>query len=302
MKNNKLARQLALLSASALFATAQGVSAHTGIRDVVTEGVVSWNAVKITHGCNSNENETAPRLDVIAASVLFPNAADPTMAVITQLDPTTGAVMGTVADLSNDIVGQLPGKGFITLGAGLVQPNLFPNFIPVIDAKTLIGAHASPLVRGFQTTNGPLPYASAPMWESIVSTNQIEPFVVGPVSFQPTSCALSLKVRVATADWCLSGTANNAKANRMDVWIGHMTPKFNASRVMPYSAAQVAAGSGEYWPTMTIQRNLTTNPLPSSCGAGYNLAIEPADADIDANLPIHQGAAPAKSPQYYWPN
>lgn len=302
MKNNKLAKQLVLLSGAALFAATQGAFAHTGIRDVVTEGTVSWNAVKITHGCNSNENETARRLDVIAASVLFPNAADPTMAVITQLDPSTGAVMGAVADLSNDIVGQLPGKGFITLGAGLVQPNIFPNFIPVIDAKTLVGAYSTPLVRGFQTTNGPLPYASAPMWESIASTNQLEPFVVGPVSFQPTSCALSLKVRLATANWCLKETYNNANPARMDVWIGHMTKLFKDSKVMPYSAAQVASGSGEYWPTMTIQRNLTTNPLPKSCGAGYNLAIEPADADIDANLPIHQGPAPAKSPQYYWPN
>ncbi|MDD5273642.1 MAG: hypothetical protein PHU14_13095 [Methylovulum sp.] len=300
MKNNKLARQLALLSAATLVSVAaQNVSAHTGIRDVVQEGLVSYNAVNITHGCATNAaGETATtRLDVIASSALFPNAADPTKAVVTKLDPVTGASLGTLADLSGDIVGSLPGVGFTNLGLGLVQPGLFPNFIPKVDTL----ASGSLLNRGFAAHNGPKPYDSAPIWQSVASTSSLAPFRVGPVAFKTDSCALNLKVRVAAANWCLKGNVNNTNPARADVWIGHMTAKFNDSFVMPYNQADMDAGKF-YWPTMTITRNLVTNPLPAGCGAGYNLAIEPSDADIDANLPIPHGPAPTGAPQVYWPS
>lgn len=79
-----------------------------------------------------------------------------------------------------------------------------------------------------------------------------------------------------------------------------MTTKFNDPNVMPYNQADMDSGKF-YWPTMTIARNLVTNPLPAGCGAGYNLAIEPADADIDANLPIPHGTAPTGAPTLLWP-
>jgi hypothetical protein len=302
MKNYQLAKKLALYSAVTLVSVAaQNVVAHTGIRNIVDEGVVSYNAANLSHGCAGNEDTSGVRGDLIASSLLFPNAADPAMAVVTKLDPTTGASMGTLPDLSGDIVGQVPGVGFTTLGLGLVQPNLLPNFIPIIDTKTLVGAHSTPLNRGFQSHNGPSPYASAPIWESVTSTAAYAPFNVGPIKFQSTSCAKSLKVRVAAANWCKRGKENNADPARVDIWIGHMTAKFNDPAVMPYSQADMDAGKS-YWPTMTVNRNLTTNPLPADCGAGYNLAIEPADADIDKNLLIKRGKAPAFAPQHYWPS
>jgi hypothetical protein len=304
MKKHDLAKQLALVSATALVAmAAQSVSAHTGIRDVVQEGVVSYNAVNISHGCATNavaEGTPTTRLDIIGASALFPNSPDPTMAVITQLDPTTGAVLATVdpsVGLSNDIVGSVAGVGFTNLGLGLVQPNLFPNFI----AKIGTNAAGTVINRGFASHNGPKPYASAPIYQSVTSSSSLAPFRVGPIAFKPTSCAISLKVRVATANWCLNGKGNNADPARADIWIGHMTTKFNDSFVMPYNQADMTAGKF-YWPTMTIARNLTTNPLPAGCGAGYNLAIEPADADIDANLPIPFGPAPTGAPKVFWPS
>ena len=38
--------------------------------------------------------------------------------------------------------------------------------------------------------------------------------------------------------------------------------------------------------TLTINRNLATNPLPASCGAGIDVTMTPSAADITANLPI----------------
>jgi hypothetical protein len=302
MKKLTLAKKMALVSAATVVSfAAQNVMAHTGIRDVVQEGAVSINALNLSHGCNGNGDSTTEKTEnIVAMSALFPNAADPKMAVVTKLNPTTGASLGTLPDLSDDIVGVVAGVGFTVLGLNTIQPNVFPNFIPNIDKNTLVGAHSTPLKRGFAAHNGPRPYASAPLWMEVTSGSAYAPFNVGPISFKSTSCAKSLRVRVAEVNWCMKGKANDTNPARADVWIGHMTSKFNDAYVMPYSQADMDAGKF-YWPTMTVVRNLTTNPLPAGCGDGYNLAIEPADADIDANLPMPRGLAPTGAPQYYWP-
>ncbi|KJV06337.1 hypothetical protein [Methylocucumis oryzae] len=293
--------KLVLFSAITLASVAaQSAFAHTGIRDVVTEGKVSYNAFNLSHGCNGNgDSASETSKNIIAISALFPNAADPTMAVVTKLNSSTGAVEGTLADLSNDIEGVTSGVGFVNLGLNTVQPNVFPNFVPRIDSKTLVGAHSTPLKRGFFAHNGK-PYESAPIWQEVTSSGAFAPFSVGPISFKATSCATALKVRIAEVNYCNKGIRNYKDPARADVWIGHMTTKFNDSLVMPYSQADLDAGKA-YWPTMTVNRDLTAKPLPESCGTGYTLAIEPADADIDANLPIPVGQMPDALPAYYWP-
>jgi hypothetical protein len=304
MTFTKRANNWALFSATALITVAsQSVMAHTGVRDIVQENTATYNALTVGHGCNGNIS-LGTHQDVIAVSAVFPNAADPTMAVVTKLDPITGASLGTLADLSADITGVTAGVGFTNLGLGFVQPNLFPNFIPTVDATATAGTF---LNRGFATHNGPIPYKSAPLWESIVSSTGLAPFKVGAIKFNPTSCAISLKVRIAIANWCKSGSGTKPLTSegytaddRIDVWMGHLTPKFNDELVMP-NAYTNHVPSGTYWPTMTIARNLTTNPIDASCNGGYNLAIEPADADIDAHLPIPRGVAPKGAWQWYWP-
>jgi len=302
MKKHTLAKKLVMVSAATLVSVAaQNIFAHTGFKDIVQEGVVTYNAVNTTHGCATNEvGETSgARLDIIAASVLFPNDVDPTKAIVTKLDPVTGAILETVDSsigLSNDIEGSTAGVGFTNLGLGLVQPNLFPNFI----AKTGLNATGGIINRGFASHNGPRPFMSAPIYQSVNSSSSLAPFRVGAIKFKTGSCAINLRVRVAAANWCLRSQLNNADPARADIWIGHMTEKFNDPKVMPYNQADMDAGKF-HWPTMTIARNLTTNPLKPECGTGYNLVIEPSDADIDANLPIPRGLAPTASPQYFWP-
>jgi len=299
MKNHNLAKRLVWLSAATVISMAtQSAMAHTGLRDVVQEGVVSQNAVNVTHGCTSGDDSHggAPK-DVIAVSAMFPNAADPKMAIVTKLHPTTGAVMETLPDLSGHIVGVISGVGFTNMGLNTVQPSIFPNFIPYIDNNTLVGAHSTPLKRGFGTHNGN-PYPSAPLWESVTSGQGWAPFTVGPISFEKTSCAKELRIRTATANWCLRGVQNNKDGSKADIWIGHATPKFDDPRTLPYASEE----AGVYWPTMRVVRNMTTNPLPADCGDGYILAIQPTDADIDAWLPIPRGKAPYGAPHYFWPS
>jgi hypothetical protein len=104
-----------------------------------------------------------------------------------------------------------------------------------------------------------------------------------------------VKVRIAVANWCKKGPANADADDRVDVWMGHTTPGFADQRTMPYNQADTDAGKS-YWPTMTVNRDLVKNPLSVSCGEGYDLAIEPSDADIDAYLPIPKAQYPLGAP------
>lgn len=297
MKNFKAVKKMALYSVATIIGIASSSAfAHTGIRDVVKEGVSGYNAFTIGHGCNDNI-DLGPSQDVIAMSAVFPNAADPAMAKIYKL--TAAGLQGeTIPDLSDDIDGILPGVGFTNLGVGLVSGGgtLFANFLPAIDSSTLVGAHATPLVRGYHTWAGPAPYSSAPLAEQVTSATGLSPFKYGAVKFKTTSCAKNLKVRIAVANWCKRGNGTADMGDRVDVWMGHTTPLFNDQRTMPRATPYNPAVESPFWPTMTIARDLVANPLDAACNGGYDLAIEPADADIDAFLPIPRAAYPAGAP------
>ena len=289
MKDFKSVKKLALYSAATVMCVAgQSALAHTGIKDKVTEGVSGYNALAISHGCNSNAKPDAPHKDVIAVSAVFPNSSDIAMSVVRKLD-AKGDSIATQEDLSNDIEGVNPGVGFTNMGLGVVAGGgtLFANIIPTLDGN---GA-----IRGYHTWAGPAPYLSAPLQESVVSTTGLSPFKYGAIKFKSESCAKSLKVRIAVANWCKRGEDSKTHGNRVDVWIGHTTPLFVDPRTMPYNEADTAAGKS-YWPTMTVERNLLTNPLNASCAGGYDLSIEPSDADIDAYLPIPKAAYPLGAP------
>ncbi|MFA6162356.1 MAG: hypothetical protein WC685_02890 [Methylobacter sp.] len=288
MKDFKSVKKLALYSVATVMCVAgQSALAHTGIKHKVTENVAGYNAFTITHGCNGNVS-LGDHQDVIAMSAVFPNSADPLMSVVHKLD-NKGNSIENLPDLSEHIKGVKPGNGFTNLGLGLVAGGgtLFANIIPTLDGS---GA-----IRGYHTWAGPTPYLSAPLQESVVSTTGLSTFKSGAIQFRNKSCAKSLKVRVAVANWCKSGSENKDADDRVDVWIGHTTPGFADPRTMPYNETDAAAGKS-YWPTMTVERNLATNPLPSGCGEGFDLAIEPADADIDAYLPIPKAAYPLGAP------
>ena len=64
--------------------------------------------------------------------------------------------------------------------------------------------------------------------------------------------------------------------------MGQTTPLFNDPAVMPVDT---------YWPTLVVNRNLTANPLAESCGDGFDIAVQPSEADIDRFLPV----------KGYWP-
>lgn len=262
-------KKLAIYSlTAAMFGAGSVAVAHTGFKDKGTEGQSLYTAVTIGHGCGSATNETP--LPVIAQSVLFPNNAD---SVWSKLDANGNRVGALTIDkvVEGTILGIAP---------GLIQDkSVFNKMKELIDPSTLVGAHPAPNVRGFQMWNGNLQ----------TDLTGLIPFKISAPKFLPTSCAKSLKVRVAIANWCKTTAMNSAnladKDRRADFWLGKPTIKFNDPKVVSIANPADTTVTA-YWPTLTINRDLVANPLAAACKGGYDAAVEPSNADINANLPM----------------
>lgn len=254
-------KKLAIYSlTAALFGAGSVAVAHTGVKDKGLEGQGLYTAFTIGHGCESATNTALPILPVIAQSVVFPNGIG---SVAFKIDPATKAE--SRIDLSKFITGAI--GGVVTLGPKAAQDK---SIFQV--AKSVVDAAGN--VRGLKFTNGQLD----PTMVGLV------PFKVSGIKFEPTSCANSLQVRVAIANWC-NTSQDVADDRRVDLWMGHTTTKFNDPNVLGTS------GGNPYWPTLTINRDLVANPLPAACGAGFAVAVQPHDSNIDAQMPI----------KGYWP-
>lgn len=224
-----------------LFGISSLAFAHTVIRDQVEEGQSSYNGFVITHGCGFGDK---PTLGVIAQSVVFPNGS---LAIITRADTEAAIPLGDV------LVGGQHSAGLINPGA--IQSNdVFSSIVELTDETEV--------VRGIH-------YGDGFMDPTLTA---VLPFRLSGVTFVPESCAHTVRVRIAIANWCHHRAGNR----RADVWMGHTTPVFNDADVV----------SIDFWPTMTINRDLAANPLPESCGEGYEVIVEPSDGAIDTYLPI----------------
>ena len=263
----------ALTSIALLASTAQLVHAHAGFKDQITEGSVkTWNAVNIGHGCASNTatDDEATGKDVIAISVLFPNSTLIDDAIY-RASKGTVAASGeetVITNLADHIVGSSATKG---LKAGLnvitAGGTMFANTIPIFDAVN--GADAghgvAPTMRGWQGWQGkPNAGGSAILAsrDTGINTVGLSPFGINGFQFKPTSCAKSLKIRVAVANWCMNGAKNNTNPDRVDLWFGRRTTKFNDLLLMPSKAADNVI----FWSTLTVNRDLALNPLPGTKG------------------------------------
>lgn len=264
MFQQKNIKKLSLCATVALLCgAAQIATAHTGVKDSATEGKTLYTAFTIGHGCAAAEGD--PTIPVVAQSAVFPNGADSVAHQINPADNTDGPVI----DLATVITGAVGGATGLS-PKGIQDKSVFNN------QKVLTDDAGS--VRGFQFTDGNLD----------TTLMGLPPFRVSGLSFVTTSCAKSLKVRIGIANYC-TNSKKTSDDNRADIWIGHLTKKFNDEGVMP-SNFQTAP----YWPTLTVNRDLVKNPLPASCGTGFDVAVEPSDADIDKYLPI-KGFWPDKS-------
>lgn len=275
MSGSTTLKNLAMGAVAATISVAgQSALAHTGIKDQGTEGKGLYTAATITHGCTVTDaapgTPGATPLPVVAQSILFPNAKD-SVAYRIKADGKDGPEI----DLAKIITGA--DGGVLTLSPGGIQDKNVFNSTKEIEVTETDPTTGQPLVRvrGISFTAGKLD----PTLVGVI------PFRVGGISFNAASCAKSLLVRVAIGNWCTK-SQDIKQDRRADIWIGHMTPLFNDPGVMPHDFE-----TSPFWPTLTINRDLVANPLKPSCGAGFDVAVQPSDTDIDALLPI----------KGYWP-
>ena len=157
-------------------------------------------------------------------------------------------------DLSTVIVDGIPGAGLVGLSPALIQSD-------DVFTKRRTRTDGTGRIRAFKLTKGSL-----------------DPDLLGLILFRiqapvilPTFCMKSLKVRVGVGNWC---NMRQKGPGRADIWIGRLTPRFD-------DPAVVSVG---FWPTISVNRK---SPLDPACGGvGFDVAVEPTDADIDGLLPI----------------
>lgn len=105
------------------------------------------------------------------------------------------------------------------------------------------------------------------------------PFESTGPSFVASSCAVRLIAEVAIADVCRLGRGP-LHPDRINLWIPD-----NGSRIANDGLAAGIDGIGAP-ARLVVLRNLQTNPLPASCGAGFDVTVTPSPAQIDRDLPF----------------
>lgn len=268
------------LSTAVIGLSGQAAFAHTTFRNANTilENVVDYDFVQTSHGCFENAARTV-RIPVKGVSAVFGTDAD--AIVETYLSsantPTGTLTRGTPAKLSDfftsrDHTGAV--SALVSIGSVLTNMEsheVFPKNRRKVDP---LGNTV-----GFESWGGKLdPFSTGAF-----------PVRLGGISFNPASCATKLVIRVAIADVCKPGAfpPGEGKAN---VWINHVTTKFknsNVDGIAPVDATGKAVPAN-FWPTISIKRNLTTNPLPANCNASntFDVFNTPSDNQIDRDLPI----------------
>lgn len=105
------------------------------------------------------------------------------------------------------------------------------------------------------------------------------PFQFSAPSFVPESCAVRLRIEIAIADICKL-TKPTLQPEKVNLWIPD-----NGSTFATEGAANGVEGIGAP-ATLTVNRNVTANPLPAACGTGYDVFVTPSAQQIDRDLPI----------------
>ena len=207
----------------------------------------------------------------------------------------TSVMAEGVRVLNNEQIGHACGAGTSVIGTSVVFPdgadstllvngaaysgklsdflsNWGPNIQPLINRAvfTTVDQKLSPggNTVGFWAGGGP------GMPDNMVG---YVPFRVNATNFAPTSCATSVKFRVSIVDVCKITTSDHLH----DDGVAHFWTSNTLKTIYDSPTADDAAN-------LTITRNLTTNPLPSSCGGtGIAVEVRASSTQLNRDMPIH---------------
>lgn len=104
------------------------------------------------------------------------------------------------------------------------------------------------------------------------------PFVTSAVLFQEGSCAKTVRFSAAAADICkITSSASFSEDGVVSFWVPAVGSQYDGT----------PGGHAYDFPVFfTINRDLATNPLPESCGAGSTVSVKPSAAQLNRDMPI----------------
>lgn len=106
----------------------------------------------------------------------------------------------------------------------------------------------------------------------------LNPFVTGSVLIEPTSCAKSVTFVFAIADVCKMTNLSGFNTETANLW----TPAVGSN----YDGKPETNDGYDSPATLTVTRNLTANPLPTSCSAGVDVVVTPSASQINRDMPV----------------
>lgn len=238
---------------------------ETGSRDF-TEGSSAVLSIALSHGCTHSGESYTTRV----VTALFPNGADP----------------------------NLSGIAYTNNGGTNYNGNALFGIKPIVDYNwkeimPMTGNVPTYYNHGEKTTD-----VRAVHWHLGYIPDNFVGYATVSASlpkFLPDTCYDTIRVEIPVVQYCAldpkhemdhEWRRDRVKKKNLDsayAWIKEPTAMFPTETV-------VAAGYSAY---LNIVRNLTTNPLPASCGGvGQAVTVYPTAADIDMYLPPHDGNVP----------
>ncbi|CBE69014.1 MAG: hypothetical protein F9K13_12100 [Candidatus Methylomirabilis oxygeniifera] len=234
------------------------------------EGTSAVLSINIGHGCTHSGESYTTRL----VTALFPNSSNP----------------------------NLSGIAYTTDGTTNYEGNALYGIKPVVDQnwkqiQPITGTVPTYYNHGAKSTD-----VRAVHWEWGYIPDNFAGYANVSVSFpkfQPNTCYNKIQVDIPVIQYCQADSKHaedhmwkrdrmKAKGDfhRVYAWMKEATSVFPTETI-------VAPG---YVASLTIVRNLTTNPLPASCGGtGQTIELYPTAAEIDMYLPPLDGDISAGS-------
>ena len=235
---------------------------RTACRVAVTTALLSVSSAALAH--TTFETSSMAEGVRVLNNVQIGHACSATASVV-----ATSVVFPDGKD-SSIIVGSSVYSGPLTDFVTNWGPNIQPLFTRAVFDETREINDSTGNVVGFWAGGGP------GMPNNMVA---YVPFRVNATNIVPTSCAVSVRFRANIIDICnlSKASAIHAEGN------AHFWTMANLGT--PYDADSTAAAS------LTITRNLVTNPLPANCGNGLAVEVTPSAAQVIRDTPIKYNGA-----------
>mgnify|MGYP006269399977 CR=1 FL=1 len=289
------------ISFLALAAASQIAHSHPSLgSSTLTAGTNVYNSVNISHGCTHFD----PPKPIKGTVGFFPDGTNPTATAPNRVstkraDGTSSIVVQNVVSVRQVIGTDLTVQGTpTTIPAEMITAkpastntalqSLAGLFRPVQNAAWKHNGaikNAAGSVIGYWSYGGEL--------DTALYGQTVFRASAGSIWFKPDSCAKAIAIRVPAVDTCKIDR-KKVTEGYTNSWINNQTPNIFTDKTGHGIGIDVTdhvtglTTSDNFWMTLTINRNTTDNPIPSSCAAAsqYTVVVTPSYDDLENYLKI----------------